>query len=132
MPETDEERWLSYAEIGELLGITAAAARMHARRRGWQRRTPNAIGGRAMVLVPAEIAVQPRAAPDQRTFTAHMETGPNGADHPNAAAVSAAIAALVDQLAIANRRIDELTEERRRLVRILTDRPPTWWRRWFR
>jgi hypothetical protein len=49
-----------------------------------------------------------------------------------------AIEALREQLAIANRRIDELmeerkqdAEERRRLMALLTDRRP-WWRRWFR
>jgi hypothetical protein len=44
-----------------------------------------------------------------------------------------AIAALREQLGIANRRIDEwqamLAEERRRLIMLLTDRRP-WWRRW--
>ena len=49
-----------------------------------------------------------------------------------------AIEALREQLAIANRRIDELmeerkrdAEERRRLMALLTDRRPRW-RRWFR
>jgi hypothetical protein len=43
-----------------------------------------------------------------------------------------AVAALREQLGIANRRIDELqamlAEERRRLIMLLTDRRP-WWRR---
>jgi hypothetical protein len=138
MLENDEDRWLTYVEVGRLLGISPAAARMHAKRRGWQRRSPNAIGAHAMVLVPADVAVRPRAAAEQRTFTARMEHEPNGHDQANGQAIRAAIAALVDQLAIANRRIDELTEERRRdaeerrrLIAVLTDRRP-WWRRWFR
>lgn len=47
----------AYHELGERLGITASAARMHARRRHWQRRAPNAIGGLAHVLVPVEVDV---------------------------------------------------------------------------
>jgi hypothetical protein len=44
----------------------------------------------------------------------------------------AAIEALREQLAIANRRIDDLTEERRRLMSALMGARVSWWRRWFR
>jgi hypothetical protein len=44
MPEADHEHWLTYAEAGQLLGISAAAARMLAKRRGWPRRTPKCTG----------------------------------------------------------------------------------------
>jgi hypothetical protein len=47
MPEADQERWLTYVELGRLLGISPTAARMHAKRRGWARRSPNMIGDRA-------------------------------------------------------------------------------------
>jgi len=64
--------------------------------------------------------------------TAPMSGEPNGHDQAN----SAAIAALVEQLGIANRRIDELqaalTEERRRVIEILTPDRRAWWRRLFR
>jgi hypothetical protein len=69
MPEPEHERWLTYAELGKLLGITPPAARMHAKRRGWPRRSPNAIGARATVLLPADAVVHPRATAVQRTFT---------------------------------------------------------------
>ncbi len=36
-----DERWLTYAEVGELLGISTGAARQLVRRHKWPRRTPN-------------------------------------------------------------------------------------------
>src|SRR6516225_4953599 len=59
--DSDRERWLPYAEAGELLGITSAAARMLAKRRGWARRMPNAYGDRAHVLVPADAVARSRS-----------------------------------------------------------------------
>ena len=59
--DSDRERWLTYAEVGELLGITSAAARMLAKRRGWARRMPNAYGDRAHVLVPADAVARSRS-----------------------------------------------------------------------
>ena len=61
MSDSDRERWLTYAEVGELLGITSAAARMLAKRRGWARHTPNAYGDRARVLVPADAVAGSRS-----------------------------------------------------------------------
>ena len=49
--DQDQGRWLTYAEAGELLGISADAARLRARRQGWSRRTPNKHGATARVLV---------------------------------------------------------------------------------
>jgi hypothetical protein len=37
--DQDEERWLTYAQAGRLLGISLEAVRQLARRRGWPRRT---------------------------------------------------------------------------------------------
>jgi hypothetical protein len=102
MPEADQDRWLSYAEVGQLLGISASAARMHAKRRGWLRRTPNAIGAHALVLVPLDAAVQRRAAADHPPFVAHKVTEPNGVDQANVQAISSAIATLREQLVTAN------------------------------
>ena len=57
---TDEAgEWLTYAEAGKRLGISPAAARQLSRRRGWQRRTPNAYGVAAQILVPAEAPTAP-------------------------------------------------------------------------
>ncbi len=46
--------WLTYAEAAECLGLTTEAVRALARRQKWDRRSPNAIGGQAWVLVPAD------------------------------------------------------------------------------
>jgi hypothetical protein len=77
---------LTYVEAGQLLGISPAAARMLAKRRGWPRRTPNMYGDRARVLVPEDAGVQPRSAPYAER-AAHMITpdreGPNGRDRVN-------------------------------------------------
>jgi hypothetical protein len=51
--------WLTYAEVGKRLGISPAAARQLSRRRGWQRRTPNAYGIPAQILVPADALIAP-------------------------------------------------------------------------
>src|ERR671921_659499 len=68
MPEGHQERWLSYRELGAILGCTANAARMHAVRRGWARRAPNRIGDCARVLVPTDVVVQPRMTHDAAQF----------------------------------------------------------------
>src|SRR3954468_24729602 len=49
-----EEHWLTYAEVGQLLGISAEAARAMARDQKWPRRTPNDHGALARVLVPSD------------------------------------------------------------------------------
>jgi len=98
------DRWLTYEELGTCIGRTSHAARMFATRRGWPRRSANRIGEHTTVLVPLEIAnAVPRSAngAERRNGTAAM----NGAT--DRAIERAAIAALTEQLAIANRRLDE-------------------------
>jgi hypothetical protein len=58
MPDGDQGRWLSYQELGDVLGCTANAARMHAVRRKWPRRSPNKVGD---VLVPPGADLERRA-----------------------------------------------------------------------
>jgi len=126
MPEEEEGRWLTYAEAGQLLGISAAAARMYAKRHGWQRRTPNAYGDRARVLVPMEANVQPRSALYGER-TAHVITrdqgDPNGTDQVNVQVIAQAIEALREQLGIANSRADraerQIEVERQRIDELL-------------
>ena len=115
--------WLTYRQLGERLGCTANAARMHAYRRGWSRRSPNRVGDSAQVLVPEGAAVRDRVTHDAAQFAAQ----------PNEVVLAhvQAVEALRDQLAIANRRIDELLAERRRLIDAILARVP-WWKRWFR
>ena len=64
MLDRDQGRWLTYAEAGQLLGISAEAVRQLARRRGWLRRTPNAYGVQTTVLVPEDAFVRPRTGLD--------------------------------------------------------------------
>jgi hypothetical protein len=107
MTESDQGRWLTYAEAGALLGISAQAARMLAKRRGWARRTPNAYGDRAQVLVPSDAIVQPRSPSDAvRTGSVITSDQPhaNGHDQVNVRALEQAIEVLRDQLGVANRR----------------------------
>lgn len=123
MLEADGEHWLTYIEVAKLLGCTPSAARMHAKRRGWHRRSPNAIGGRALVLVPDALAVQPRAThvhPRAMHTGAPMSGEANGHDQANdeqavaeawsaaVMALSAALAAERDRVACAEQRIEEL------------------------
>jgi hypothetical protein len=75
----DQERWLSYRELGAVLGCTANAARMHAVRRGWPRRAPNRVGDYARVLVPAEVFVQHSVTHDAAQFITQL-TGPEQAN----------------------------------------------------
>jgi hypothetical protein len=110
MLEPDQGRWVTYAEAGELLGVSAQAARMLAKRRGWARRTPNAFGDRALVLLPADAIVQPRSA----SFAVHTgnvipgdRAEPNGHDQVNVRALEGAVEALREQLGIVNRQIAE-------------------------
>jgi len=78
MIEQDQGRWLTYAEAGEVLGISADAARLRARRQGWSRRTPNEYGATAHVLMPEEVPVRLRPAltpgrpPDDRGISAPL------------------------------------------------------------
>jgi hypothetical protein len=156
------EEWLTYLELGERLGITASAARMHARRRGWQRRAPNAIGGQAHVLVPEIVDVHPRATAVQRTHDVQMSAeanGLNGADRANNdqvhEALCAAVAAFSDALAAERERVSRGEQRIEQLFAELTDARAAerisaesaaglrhqldlirarrpWWRRWFR
>ena len=121
MLDQDQERWVTYAEAGKLLGISAQAARMLAKRRGWARRTPNAYGDRALVLVPADAIVQSRSVL-LGVRSGHVINGdqakPNGHDQVNVRALEGAVEALREQLSILNRRSEEeravTNNERRR------------------
>src|SRR3954471_15878831 len=110
MLDQDQARWITYAEAGQLLGISAQAARMLAKRRGWARRTPNAYGDRTLVLVPADVIVQPRSAL-LGVRTGHVisddQAEPNGHDQVNVRALEGAVEALREQLGVLDRRIEE-------------------------
>jgi hypothetical protein len=99
-----EGRWLTYEELGQLIGRTPSGARMFATRRGWPKRSSNRIGERTTVLVPTEITEESsRAAHDAERKSGGVLA--NGTEER--AIARAAIDALSEQLAIANRRLDE-------------------------
>jgi hypothetical protein len=56
-PPFARSAWLTYAQAGERLGMSAEAVRHRARRSGW--RTMPGNDGRTLVMVPAEIEAQP-------------------------------------------------------------------------
>ncbi len=49
-----DDRWLTYIEAGDLLGLSPEAVRSIARRQKWPRQSPNAVGKVVRVLVPAD------------------------------------------------------------------------------
>lgn len=53
------DRWMSYAEAADALGMTAEGLRQRARREGWRRQLGN--DGRARVLVSADTTPRPPA-----------------------------------------------------------------------
>jgi hypothetical protein len=59
------ERWLTYQQAGEALGMSAEAVRQRARRLGW--RTQPGNEGRTLVLLPDGTAVRPRVRPTVQT-----------------------------------------------------------------
>jgi hypothetical protein len=70
-----EDRWLTYQQAGDLLGVSAEAIRRHARRHGWRVQRGN--DGKALVLVPATAASEGWARPGGRPDDARAG-GPGG------------------------------------------------------
>jgi hypothetical protein len=110
---SETEQWLSYAEAGERLGIAAQAVRHLARRRGWARRTPNAYGDRALVLVRVERTE--RRLDEERARADHAER--------RLADKDATITGFVAREQELRREIETLTE--------LARARRSWWRRVF-
>src|SRR4051794_12635436 len=65
-----EEHWLTYAELGQELGISVEAARSLVRRHKWPRRIPNEYGAPTRVLVPADRLHPPVDRPSDPPSTA--------------------------------------------------------------
>ena len=129
-------RWLTYSELGQAFGISPEAARQHARRNKWPRRTPNAYGEQARVLVPDDAAVAHRARTAVIRATTHDRA--DGRDRPDVHAMLETIRLLREALDAANARLDAAAEERRQLgeerrmwLELLAVRRH-WWRRWLR
>jgi hypothetical protein len=143
---TDEQptadRWLTYIEAGELLGLSPEAVRSIARRQKWPRQSPNAVGKVVRVLVPAD-RLRPAAHRRERPVAT------NGEDRSHDRSDLREMAELFmgplrDQLERAERRAEraegqvrELTEqlkaemiEHRRVVSLLAENLTTrrsWW-----
>jgi hypothetical protein len=115
--------WLTYSEAGHRFGVSAEAARQLAKRRGWQRRTPNEPNEPARIFVPDDAYVRPRTpingghAPINGVDQSVNQPAPNGDDRPFEQAVRAfeiAIATLATQV--------DRADERARLERERADR----------
>jgi hypothetical protein len=138
--DQDEGRWLTYAQAGQLLGISPEAVRQLARRRAWPRRTPNAYGGLATVLVPGGASVRPRPAVDgvqppyERGTSEQKVSGPDRADEDGVRAfeavdiirmmreaMEAAIAPLHEQLERERNRADRAESRADQAERALAD-----------
>src|SRR3954447_14243927 len=97
-----EDRWLTYQQAGDLLGVSAEAIRRHARRRNWRIQRGN--DGKALVLVPSTAASEGWARPDGRLDNARADS-PDGqapgrppGQSGGAATVADTMAALVADL----------------------------------
>ena len=117
MPDGDQGRWLSYQELGEVLGCTSNAARMHAVRRKWPRRSPNKVGDPAQVLVPPGADLEPRATHVRHTNDARAGDPVQAHQQPtfDAHALLAAIRETVEVLLTPLR--EQLDRERARADR---------------
>ena len=113
MPDQPEERWVTYREAGQLLGISANAVRVRAQRARWPRRVPNMPGAPTLVRVPEEVLVRPGAPVVPRSGgerAGHVMAEPDGHEQAHEGGhvrvFEAALAALSAQLAIANERAE--------------------------
>jgi hypothetical protein len=139
--DNTQGEWLTYRQAGERLGVSPEAVRSLARRRGWSRQTPNDIGGVARVLLPTGADRRSRpGATDSMTGVDRRSTGGRSTvdssddsqvDHPGDRVgelvveiaglrerivdKDSVIADLRHRLDVADRRLDEAADERRRV-----------------
>lgn len=73
-----DEKWLTYEELGEALGITPASAKRLAIRRKWMKRPGN--DGRARVAVPVERLAATRTVTPDAGDDADVEAGDDASD----------------------------------------------------
>src|SRR3954447_20422763 len=81
------DRWLTYNEIGEMLGVSPEAARAIARRGKWPRQAANAVGRVVRVLVPADrLRLVATNGHDNTGRRPHPDSsGPSQRSHPDSA-----------------------------------------------
>ena len=119
------DRWMTYAELGEELGITPEAARQRATRRRWRRTVHN--DNKARILVEEDELELVRASPRRSARQAPVDrqdvpplTGPDNPQNENTInALEAHIATLKEAVeraeALADQRGAELEAERARV-----------------
>lgn len=115
--EIDGGQWLTYAEAGERFAISAEAARQLARRRGWQRRTPNEPNEPARIYVPNDAYVRPRTAANGVDQPVEQPV-PNGDDRPSEPAIRAFEIAIMTLAAQLDRADERARIERKRADRL--------------
>jgi hypothetical protein len=100
--DTDDIRWLTYAELGQARGISTASATRLAFRRKWRRQVGN--DGTARVAVPlAETQTRQDKAPDDRNDARNDDRG----DISHVVMVlEASVASLSDRASAAEKRAD--------------------------
>jgi hypothetical protein len=149
----DGARRMTYAELAAVRGISLPSARRLVIRHRWPRQAGN--DGVVRVTVPLTALAKSRnsAGAGTATDTVTSDSLSDATDtvtvsgdtltDPVIVTLTRAVDSLREQLVIANaradraeRRVEELqetlTEERRRLIEILTESRASWWRRWFR
>lgn len=111
--------WMTYAELGRRLGISPAAARQLSRRRKWERRTPNAYGQQAQILVPEDTL--------NSVLEGNVDGGrtTNGEEYDVRASLKAAFVLLGRQLEREQARADaaerQLNADRERIEQLTTE-----------
>lgn len=120
-----DDRWLTYVEASEVLGVSPEAVRSIARRQKWPRQRPNAVGLPARVLVPAERLRPPddlRARPPVTDRTTDRDDGMREAIKSLGEAVATLGTQLIAERARADRAEGQVRELLARRSWLL------WWR----
>lgn len=100
---------LTYRELGERLGLSPDAARMKARRKGWNTIPGNYPGAMATVEVPADaLNAKPERVPGAQPNDVRPERKARTARHEHPNALADNLAAMMTD---ANARIRELTDQ---------------------
>jgi hypothetical protein len=123
--EDGDSKWLTYAEAGDRLGVSAEAARAKANRKHWRKQTGN--DGLARIMLPVDLPVTTRArSPGHQPMTPRspaVRTFEQGANERTIKALQAHVALLTQQLAASELREGqgraELEAERARTTKAI-------------
>jgi hypothetical protein len=109
-------RWLTFAQAGAELGLSAEATRSRARRAGW--RTMPGNDGRTLVMIPDDLAIHTRPAgrPPERPTGERVATArPTGALTAAVSSLEGALATLTEQLTRERDRADQAVDRADRI-----------------